>query len=153
MGTKMAMTYDSDLAAWASEQAALLRAGRLTELDIENLAAEIEGVGKREVKSLRSALREALEHLIKLQTSPTSKLQTDWKVLIAKQRIAIADLLADSPSLRTKMPDLFKQSWAIARQFATLGEKESGDTSVIPQDNPFTLDQLLDENFFPDSLK
>ena len=149
----MGTTYDSDLAAWASEPAALLRAGRYPDLDIENLAAEIEEVSKREAKSLRSAIREALEHLIKLQISPTPKLQADWKVLVAKQRFANADLLDDSPSLRTKMPNLFEQSWKYAREFVILGMQKSEQPTEIPVSNPFTLDQLLDENFFPNSLK
>ena len=34
----MGARYDSDVVAWASEQAALLRAGKLSQIDIENIA-------------------------------------------------------------------------------------------------------------------
>jgi hypothetical protein len=37
--------YDQDFYAWANEQAALLRAGRVAEADIENIAEEIETIG------------------------------------------------------------------------------------------------------------
>ena len=37
-----ATLYDTDFYAWANEQAALLRAGCLTEADIGNIAEEIE---------------------------------------------------------------------------------------------------------------
>ena len=40
--------YDQDFYAWANEQAGLLRAGRLSEADIEHIAEEIESMGKSE---------------------------------------------------------------------------------------------------------
>jgi hypothetical protein len=38
--------YDEDFYAWANEQAALLRAGRMAEADIAYIAEEIESIGK-----------------------------------------------------------------------------------------------------------
>ncbi|MCP1609683.1 hypothetical protein J2848_001330 [Azospirillum lipoferum] len=40
--------YDSDFYAWANEQAAILRAGKLDAADIEHIAEEIESMGKTE---------------------------------------------------------------------------------------------------------
>jgi hypothetical protein len=40
--------YDRDFYAWANEQATLLRAGKLNEADIENIAEEIESMGRSE---------------------------------------------------------------------------------------------------------
>lgn len=50
--------YDRDFYAWAMEQAALLRAGRISEADIENIAEEIESMGRGEKRELinRSAV-------------------------------------------------------------------------------------------------
>ena len=42
----MASTYETDVVAWANEQAALLRSGNLSAIDIEHIAEEIEDVGK-----------------------------------------------------------------------------------------------------------
>jgi hypothetical protein len=44
--------YDEDFYAWANEQAALLRSGRLTEADIAHIAEEIESMGKTEKREL-----------------------------------------------------------------------------------------------------
>ena len=44
----MAITYDTDIIAWANEQAALIRARRFDLLDLEHIAEEIEDVGKSE---------------------------------------------------------------------------------------------------------
>lgn len=41
-------TYEQDFYGWTQEQAALLRAGRLNDLDIENLIEEVETMGRSE---------------------------------------------------------------------------------------------------------
>src|SRR5258708_277127 len=55
--------YDNDFYAWANEQAALLRAGRLGQADIEHIAQEIESMGRTEKRELVSRLRVLLRHL------------------------------------------------------------------------------------------
>ena len=42
--------YESDIVAWANEQAAFIRAGRFDMLDLEHIADEIEDVGKSELR-------------------------------------------------------------------------------------------------------
>ena len=63
--TKRLTGYDADVVAWSSEQAALLRAGRFSELDIEHLADEIEDVGRSEERELGSRMAVLLAHLLK----------------------------------------------------------------------------------------
>jgi hypothetical protein len=48
--------YDRDFYAWANEQAALLRAGKLDAADIAHIAEEIESMGKTEKRELVSRL-------------------------------------------------------------------------------------------------
>jgi len=62
-----ARLYDDDFYAWANEQAALLRAGRLSEADLEYIAEEIESVGRTEKRELISRLTVLLAHLLKWQ--------------------------------------------------------------------------------------
>ena len=38
----MSEPYDKDVFAWASEQVSLLRSGRLSEIDVDHIAEEIE---------------------------------------------------------------------------------------------------------------
>jgi hypothetical protein len=44
----MGTSYDTDVIAWANEQAALLRAGRFDAIDVLNIAEEIESVAHDE---------------------------------------------------------------------------------------------------------
>ena len=62
--------YDRDFYAWANEQAALLRSGKLAEADIENIAEEIESMGRSEKRELVNRLTVLLLHLLKWQFQP-----------------------------------------------------------------------------------
>ena len=62
--------YEQDLLAWAEANACLLRAGRLSEVDAEHIAEELEDVGKSERRALRSHLRNLMLHLLKWQFQP-----------------------------------------------------------------------------------
>ena len=66
----MGTPYEKDVVAWAMEQAALLRAGNLSALDIEHIAEEIEDVGKSEKRELASRMAVLLSHLLKWQHQP-----------------------------------------------------------------------------------
>lgn len=149
----MGAAYDSDLSAWATEQAALLRAGRLAELDIEHLAEEIEAIGRSDLRCLRRALRETLEGLATLRYSSAQGPRTEWKGCLAKQRAVIEDCLADSPSLKAKMEDLLAPSWTNARRLALIGLEKYGEAPQIPEKNPFPLEAVLDEGFFPEPVR
>ena len=62
--------YKEDLHAWAREQAALLRAGRLGEVDAANIAEELDDVGNEQYDKLESALRVLLAHMLKWDHQP-----------------------------------------------------------------------------------
>jgi uncharacterized damage-inducible protein DinB len=64
-------TYDTDFYQWTQQQADLLRQGALSALDRENLAEEIESMGKSGQRAVESYLRNILLHLLKWQYQPT----------------------------------------------------------------------------------
>ena len=77
--------YNADIIQWARQQAALLRAGRFSALDIEHIAEEIEDVGKSEERELESRLAVLIAHLLKWQYQP-EKRGASWRLTIAEQR-------------------------------------------------------------------
>src|ERR1700691_5077700 len=95
--------YDRDFYAWANKQAALLRAGKLSEADFEHIAAEIESMGKTEKRELISRLTVLLLHLLKWRYQP-EKRGASWEASIRVQRNRFADHLEDNPSLRPLLP-------------------------------------------------
>ncbi len=66
-----AKAYDDDFYGWTIEQAAALRAGHLSALDRDNLAEEIESLGRSELSSLVSAWRVVLLHMLKFDHQPS----------------------------------------------------------------------------------
>ncbi len=66
----MGSAYEKDFYAWANEQAALLRGGKLAEADIEHIAEEIESMGKTEKRELVARLTVLLLHLLKWRYQP-----------------------------------------------------------------------------------
>lgn len=143
------VSYDFDVIAWAREQAHLLRTGQLDLLDIEHIAEEIEDVGKSEKRELRNRMAVLLSHLLKWQYQPEYQ-GNSWRRTIKVQREDIADCFIDTPSLK---PDLASPQWRerVWVDAVNLAMKETGlRYEVFPESCPWTLEQIMDVNFWPD---
>lgn len=66
----MGKRYEQDVVAWAQEQAALLREGKFSAVDVEHIADEIEDVGKSEQRELSSRMAVLLADLLRWQYQP-----------------------------------------------------------------------------------
>ena len=142
----MGTSYDMDYAAWAIEQVALLRAGRLNDVDIANIAEEIEGMVKAEYRSLSSRMRVLIEHLLKWRFQPARR-GDSWYTTIDEQRHEIEDILKDSPSLRRKFGD---EEW-LSRIWQRAQRSAQRRTGIdMPAHWIWTVQQVLDFDFLPD---
>ena len=139
--------YDADFYAWANEQSALLRAGKLASADIENIAEEIESMGRSEKRELTSRLIILLLHLLKWKYQPGHR-NPSWETSISVQRIQTSAHMADNPSLKTRLPE----AMAIAYQVAVLeaAQETRLSKSVFPAACPFTFEQVADIGFWPE---
>lgn len=140
--------HETDFQAWTFEQARLRRQGRFDEIDVRNLAEEIEDTGKSESRALRSELIQLLAHLLKLRHSSSPDPRRHWRDEVATHRLSIETLLTDSPSLEARLGDLFAAAWVRGRKLVLIS-LESDGISDLPSENPFTLDQALDFDFWP----
>jgi NADH:ubiquinone oxidoreductase subunit D len=109
MPNAAAELYDQDFFLWTQEQSKLLReaAERRVNfpLDWENLAEEIESLGKSQRSELRSRIRTIIEHLLKLEHSAREP-RNGWIETVERTRGDTDLLLGDNPSLRRELPDL-----------------------------------------------
>ncbi|PSR17914.1 DUF29 domain-containing protein [filamentous cyanobacterium CCP3] len=96
--------YDQDFYGWTQRQVDLLRAGRWNELDIENLAEEIESLGRQERQELRNWLGVLLGHLLKWHYQPEARTKS-WAATIKEQRRRIHRHLKENPSLKPYLAD------------------------------------------------
>ncbi len=138
--------YELDFAAWAERNAELLRAGRFSEVDLENVAEEIEDLAKSERRALRSRLGRLIQHLLKWQLQP-EKRSTSWQRTIAQQRQAISLLLQESPSLKPGFAEQAGQAYADGARLAAIEMRR--EVKDLPASCPYTMAQLLDLDFLP----
>lgn len=113
----MADFYDSDIAAWAEQQADALRRRAANEIDWENVAEEIEDVARRDRDRIYGALLTAITHLLKWQFQPEMRSGT-WRSAIVRARDRIAKLVKDSPSLRSYPTAVLPEAYPSARRAA-----------------------------------
>jgi hypothetical protein len=138
--------YDADFYGWTQRTAALLRARRFDELDVEHAAGEIEDMGKRDLKELNSRVQVLLMHLLKWQLQPDRR-SPSWQSTIVTQRLEIDALLQQSPSLRERLATELAANYAGALKRALPETGLSKD--AFPARCPFTVDQMLEEESLP----
>ncbi|MRW84642.1 DUF29 family protein [Pseudoduganella sp. FT26W] len=100
--------YDNDWVLWIDAQVRLLSERRLSDLDIENLVEELDGMKKQELRTLKNRLRVLIMHLLKCQFQKSYP-QNKWHSTLIEQRLRIHALLDSSPSLRRRLEE-FAQS-------------------------------------------
>jgi hypothetical protein len=145
----MSTSYKADVVAWANEQAALLRAGKLSEIDIEHIAEEIEDVGKSEQRELASRMAVLLAHLLKWEFQPDMR-GSSWRATVKTQRERVDRRLRKTPSLQPMLTDdeWIADMWADAR---TIASEETGiGFAKFPETCPWPLAQALSADFWPD---
>jgi hypothetical protein len=147
MPVRRRVSYDEDFHAWTVQQAARLRSERPRTIDWENLAEEVESLGRSDKRALGSDLKGVLEHLIKWRYQPEKRSES-WSDSIEEQRDRIARIIADSPSLADWLAEVLAVEYARARRKALKDTKLP--TSAIPFACPFTDEQALDPDFLPD---
>ena len=139
--------YDRDFYAWANQQAALLRAGRLAEADLENIAEEIESMGRSEKRELVTRLVVLLQHLLKWQYQPLFR-GASWRLTVEEQRYRLEDHLKDNPSLQSQLPQAVSEAYRLAG-VRTL--RETGfDRGILPADCPYSYEQAMQPDFWPE---
>ena len=154
MATDLEQLYREDFYAWALNQAGELR--RLAEmrpnvgLDFPNLIDEVESLARSEIRATRSQIQRLLKHLLKLEFSPARESRVGWLNTVDDARSELADDM--TPTIRNivepELPQLYERAHRAAqRELLREGEREAAD--ALPAENPYPLDRLLDEGWYP----
>ena len=142
-------TYRNDYHAWALQNARLLREGRLEEIDVDNIAEELEDMGGSKERELESRLGVLLAHLLKWVYQPERR-GNSWSATIEEQRRRLERLLRKNPSLKAKLQACFLDAYGDARLIAS---RETGlNKSHFPEISPFSLEQTLADAYWPESI-
>jgi Domain of unknown function DUF29 len=143
--------YEDDFLLWTQVQAKLLRqaAGRGINfpLDWENLAEEVESLGRSERRELRKRLRTIIEHLLKLQYAEIEEPRRGWEETVRQQRLDVKAVLEDNPSLRREVPNMIHRLFAesapwIAEDLVARGEADPLIVKTVSA-HPYSEEQVL----------
>ena len=146
--------YQTDYYAWTKDQAAKLRAlvaARVNStLDLENLAEEIESLGRSDWRAARSQVQRVIEHLLKLEYSPALEPRSEWRDSIDQARDELADLL--TPVLRREVEDDLATAFDRGKREAAKGLRRHGErdaATALPATCPYSLDQIVSHDWHP----
>jgi len=141
--TRSKKLYNQDYYLWIGLTAKLLREGNLESVDIENLIEEIEAIGRKEKRDLRSNLMLLLMHMLKYRYQPDNSLRST----IFEHRDRIEGVLEDSPSLQPYLEEIWSECYLKARKKASL---ETGlPLRTFPESCPFSQAEVLDPEYLP----
>jgi Domain of unknown function DUF29 len=139
-------TYDSDFHLWSQTQAAAIRERRFAEIDLENVAEEIESLGRSDRREIRSRLEVLLIHLLKWQFQP-EKRKSGWNASIYESRRKIKMLVGESPSLRSFPEQVLGEEYSSARHQAAI---ETGlSATQFPTECPYSIAEVVNLDFLP----
>src|SRR5205823_14797508 len=126
-----APAYEQDFVAWLEDQAQHARRHDIENLDLENIAEELEGMARSDRREIRNHLIVLLVHLLMHKFQPRRR-SRGWRATIAEQRQRIAAVIDDSPSLQPFPASIINRCYADARSQAAL------ETSLSAGDFPET---------------
>lgn len=147
--------YDDDFFAWTQHQAMVLRTMAVADnrFDRENVAEEIESLGRSDRDAVRSQIRRIIEHLLKLAYSPAQQPRFDWMASIAEARAALGDKI--SATLRQDAEAMLAKLYRDGRRQAELFLRAYGEdqaANALPQSCPYSPDDIFREDWYPDWL-
>jgi hypothetical protein len=155
MSTAPADLYARDWYLWTLDQAAALRrlAGSRWNgpLDLEHLAEEVEDLGRTARNAVVSQFERLIRHLLKLAFARAADPRRQWILSVDDARRELEKTLTRSlrQEVETALPDLYRRERKrTVRELELFGEAEAA--GALPVDCPFTMDQLLDEDWFPE---
>jgi Domain of unknown function DUF29 len=132
-------SYERDFYSWTQEQGRLLRQGAWAQIDRDNIAEEIESLGREQFSKLESALRVLMLHLLKWDHQPDMRARS-WGLSIKEQRIPIRKLLADNPGLKPRLDEAIERAYEEAVVGAA---KETGlHEDAFPPTCPYSFEEM-----------
>jgi len=148
--------YEQDFHQWLKLVINQIKQGQFNQIDWEHLILELEDMGKAEKRAFLSNLTILIAHLLKLtiQADAPETMKGSWYSSVTEHRFRIIKDLEDNPSFHSWIHEAISKAYADARKLA-IKESQNAKLGVrkpqpdaYPLDCPFTLEQLLDEDFY-----
>jgi Domain of unknown function DUF29 len=145
--------YEEDFYAWTQQQAMLLRrlAPADDQLDVEDIAEEIEDSGRSDLRVARSLCQHIIEHFLKLEYSGLDDPADHWRDEIVEWRLQLEQILTRSVEAKLDLPSQYRAALRLVRRL----ERDVPElVRRIPRVCPYTFEQIRGgggEDWFPES--
>ena len=153
--------YEQDFNLWRETLITQIKEKHFHDIDWEHLLLELDDMGKSEKRSFLSNLTILIAHLLKLtvQSDATEMMKVSWYSSVTEHRFRIKKDLQENPSFKNYLHEVILVAYADAKKLAIkesknakLGVRKPNELEY-PLDLPFTLEQLLDEDFYGDIVE
>jgi len=136
--------YERDFYTWSLEQARLVREGRWNAVDRDNVAEEIESLGREQFNKLESALPVLMLQMLKWDHQPQVRSRS-WVLSIKAQRAELGDIIADNPGLKPRIGEAISRGYYRASIEAA---RETGlEENEFPTTCPYAWDDIVSRTF------
>lgn len=132
--------YNKDFYQWTKKQSKILKNRDYIDLDIINLVEEIQSLGKRDLRALKSQFIVLLLHMLKIRHQPNKKTKS-WESSIKNSKNEIELLLDDSPSLKKQLKNVVEYAYEKACKQAS--EETGLHENIFPKTCPWEINDLL----------
>lgn len=141
--------YDRDYVAWTAEQARALRARRGGEnaLDYDNLAEEIEDLGKSETRACESQVENILEHLLNIESVGPVEAVPHWRGEISGFRHELSKRLTATVENRIR-PELPAAAAYVVRRLSAGGLLPDAEAALLRVQD-YDWDRVVDPDWYP----
>lgn len=149
VANKLQELYEIDDYLWLEETIKLLKTRNLESLDLDNLIEELESLGRSNLNKVRSLLRQIIIHLLLLQywEREYERNYRHWSGEIITFREDLNNNL--TKSLKNKLAEELEHIYTVAVKYVI--KKTGLSNSLFPPYCPYSLEQLLDDDWFSDS--
>jgi hypothetical protein len=139
--------YDEDILLWSERQAAAIRKlaqirNVPNELDVDNVAEEIESVGRSELAAVKSCILLIFVHLIKLFADSNTTAAKHWRSEIVGFHANMMARYAASMCQRIDIDALWRSA-RLQLLLAYEGEPQQRHVVALPAQSPFSVDDLV----------
>jgi hypothetical protein len=138
--------YEEDYYLWTQTMADKLKIQDYSGVDWENIIEEIEDMGRSQKRAVESLLLRLTEHLLKLKYwyLEIDRNKKHWQSEVVNFRVLLRKRLIESPSLKAKLPEMYEEILADS-------QRAMSKLFNLPEQVELTLEQVLDEDWFPAS--
>ena len=142
--------YETDYNLWVLDAVKQLENQNFKSIDWENLIEEVLDLSERKKRKLESLLTRLIEHLLKIKYWQSEKDRNfgHWQGEVRTFRKQINKELKASPSLKVYCQEIFEECYQDAREIVS--DRSQLPLSTFPEKAIASLEQVLDENWFPD---